>query len=189
MEQDLKTRFEAVAMPHLDTVYRVARTLTPDTSEAEDLVQETYVRAFRGFGGFELREYGAKPWLLRILHNVFYTLKNKQRRQPTLLDDVDFDHFEDELSDAQIEPVLADTVNWDHVDEELKAAVDQLQPEYRTTLLLWAVEGLSYKEIAEACDCALGTVMSRLYRARQLLGRRLHDYAHERKLNVDRFET
>ncbi|MCH8967047.1 MAG: sigma-70 family RNA polymerase sigma factor [Planctomycetes bacterium] len=186
-QQALKARFEAVALQHLDTVYRVARALVRDASEAEDLVQEAFVRAFKGFGGFELREYGAKPWLLRILHNVFYTHKNKQRREPTLLDDVDFDHFEDEFADAEVEPTLAETINWDRVDEELKAAVDELQPEYRTTLLLWSVEGLSYKEIADACDCALGTVMSRLYRARQLVGRKLRKYAEERRLDTGRF--
>ena len=188
MGESLKAEFEAVALPHLDAVYRMARALAGDAAEAEDLAQETFVRAFRAFDGFELREYGARPWLMRILHNAFYTFKGKQRRGPTLLDDVDFDHFEDELSDLEVESSATASINWDHVDEELKIAVNQLQPEYRAVLLLWAIEGLSYKEIAEVCDCALGTVMSRLYRARQLLGRKLRLYARERKLDTERFE-
>jgi RNA polymerase sigma-70 factor (ECF subfamily) len=182
-----RIRFEAIALPHLDAVYRTARVLGSDEAEADDLVQETFTRALRAFSGFELREYGARPWLLRILRNVFYTRKGKQRREPTLLDDVDFDHFADELSDADVEAADADSIDWDQFDEELKAAVAQLQPEYRAVLLLWAIEGLSYKEIADVCDCALGTVMSRLYRARQLLGRKLRDYARGRKIDTKRF--
>lgn len=185
----IRARFEALALPHLDAVYRMARTLGSDSSEADDLVQETFVRAYRAFGRFELREYGARPWLLRILYNVFYTSKGKQRREPSLLDDVDFDHFADELDEAGAIPDSVEAIDWDQFDEELKVAVGELQPEYRVVLLLWSIEGLSYKEIAGVCQCALGTVMSRLYRARQLLGRRLRDYARERNLNTDRFKS
>ncbi|MHC4696394.1 MAG: sigma-70 family RNA polymerase sigma factor [Planctomycetota bacterium] len=184
--RDQRASFEAIALPHLDAVYRMARTLCHDQVEAEDLAQETFSRAFRGFDAFELREYGARPWLLRILHNVFYTAKGKQRRDPTQLADIDFDCFEHEPSGGTGEPVSADTIDWDQVDEELKLEINRLQPEYRTVLLLWAIEELSYKEIADACDCPIGTVMSRLYRARQILGRRLHGYAREQKLNGQR---
>lgn len=175
-------------MPHLDAVYRMARVLASGEAEADDLVQETFVRAYRAFDRFELREYGPRPWLLRILYNVFCTAKGKQRREPTLLDDVDFDHFADELQHAPATPTTVEAIDWDQFDEELKNAVAQLQPEYRGVLLLWAIEGLSYKEIAEVCGCALGTVMSRLYRARQVLGRRLNDYAREHKLGSERFD-
>ncbi|MGB0716625.1 MAG: sigma-70 family RNA polymerase sigma factor [Phycisphaerae bacterium] len=188
MADDRRTQFEAIAMPHLDTVYRVARVLARNASDAEDLTQEAFARAFKAFDGFELREYGAKPWLLKILHNVFYSKSSRRRREPTLLDDVDFDHFEDEVSVSDGDSTI-DNFDWDRVDEELKAAIDELQPEYRTVLLLWAVEGLSYKDIAVACDCAIGTVMSRLYRARQILGRQLRDYASERKLSTKRFDS
>ncbi len=182
-----KERFEALALPHLDSVYRLARSLASGDAEADDLVQETFVRAFRAFGRFELREYGARPWLLRILHNVFYTWKGRQRREPTLLEDMDFDQFADGSNNAAATPESVEAINWDHFDDELKIAVAELQPEYRAVLLLWSIEGLSYKEIADVCHCALGTVMSRLYRARQLLGRRLRDYARVRKLNTERF--
>ena len=183
-----KARFEEIAIPHLDAVNRMARALTRNQAEAEDLVQEAFVRALRAFDRFELREYGARPWLLRILHNVFFTTRGGRRREPILLDDVDFDRFTDEQNGVNGDLVSADALNWDEFDEELKNAVDQLQPEYRTVLLLWSIEGLSYKEIAETCQCALGTVMSRLYRARQLLGRLLQDYAREHKLSTERFD-
>lgn len=187
-EVDVRARFEKLALPHLAAVYRMACVLTRDSVEAEDLAQETFIRAFRAFGRFELRDYGTRPWLLRILHNVFYTARGKRHKEPRLLDDIDFDHFADELDGAAADPGSAENINWECFDEELKSAVNQLRPEYRAVLLLWSIEGLSYKEIAEVCDCALGTVMSRLYRARQLLGRWLQEYARDRKLNTKRFD-
>ncbi|MCP4247418.1 MAG: sigma-70 family RNA polymerase sigma factor [bacterium] len=184
-------RLQEVALPHLDAVYRMARRLAGGAAEAEDLVQETFVRALKAIDRFELREHGAKPWLFKILHNAFYTQAGKSRRQPTLLDDVDFDHFAAELDEAQVEtsgPIGAAGFDWDNCDQELKQAVEQLQPEYRTVLLLWALEDMSYKQIAEICRCPVGTVMSRLYRARQLLGQHLKAYAADRNLNTERFE-
>lgn len=182
-----KRSFEEVALPHLDAVYQMARRLCRNEAEAEDLAQEAYLRAYKAFGRFDLRSYGAKPWLLKILHNVFYTHKGKQRRQPTLLDDVDFDSFAAELDSPT--PVVdgVSSIRWDEVDEELKEAVAALPEDYREVLLLWSIEEMAYKEIAEVCGCPVGTVMSRLYRARQLLGRKLVDYASEHNLSKDRF--
>jgi RNA polymerase sigma-70 factor (ECF subfamily) len=183
MDDRLKDRFEVIALPHLDAVYRMARVLASDIAEAEDLVQETFVRAFRAFGGFELRDYGAKPWLLRILHNTFYTLKSKQRRDPVLLGETGVEHLEADGRHGEAERSAATQVDWDHMDAELKLAVDRLRPEYRTALLLWAIEELSYKEIATVCDCALGTVMSRLHRARREVRRTLSPEAQNPNLN------
>lgn len=185
--EETKARFETHALPHLDAVYRMALTMAPNETEAEDLVQETFARAFAAFDRFELRKFGPKSWLLRILYNTFCTARGKRRRESTMLDDVDFDHFADEL-DREPPPATVDEINWDHFDEEVKHAVAELPPEYRTVLLLWAIERLTYREIAEVCECALGTVMSRLYRARQLLGRQLGEYARDRKLSTERFE-
>jgi len=194
-----KDRFEEIALPHLDSVYRLARSLTGAEAEADDLLQETFIRAYRAFSGFELREYGAKPWLFRILYNAFYTLKGRQRRQPALLGDVDLDQFAHGgggQTDAAPTGGAMDgerVVDWDHVldwervadweqfDEEIKSAVGQLQPEFRSVLWLVSVERLSYKEIAQVCDCALGTVMSRLYRARRLMAKQLGNYARTRR--------
>lgn len=180
--------FEEVALPHLDAVYRMARKLAGGEADAEDLVQETFTRAFKAFRRFELRQFGPKPWLFKILHNAFYTQAGKNRRQPTLLDDVDFDHFTDELDNAQFESGAGARINWDGVDQEIKQAIEGLQVEYREVLVLWALEDLSYKEIADVCGCPVGTVMSRLYRARQLLGQKLGDYARNHNVSMERFE-
>ncbi len=170
-------RFEEHVLPHLDSVFRMARRLARDDAEAEDLVQETCVRAFRAFPRFEMREYGVRPWLLKILHNAFYTHRSRAKRQPTLLDDVNFDQFVADRDHLVENPSGIENIPWDAIDQELKRAVDSLQPEYRAVLLLWSFEEMSYKEIAEICGCAVGTVMSRLYRARQILGEKLRDYA------------
>ncbi len=182
MQESLVKRFEEHALPHLDNVFRMARRLTRDQAEADDLVQETYVRAFRAFEKFELREHGVKPWLLKILHNTFYTFRGKANRQPVLLDEVSFDQFPSQSKSPEDPIPGLENIDWDAIDEELKHAVDSLQPEYREVLLLWAFEELSYKEIAEVCECAVGTVMSRLYRARQLLGAKLKDFADHQNL-------
>jgi len=181
----LKRRFEQIAVPQMDSVYRMARRLTRHDAEADDLIQETFLRAYRAFATFELREYGIKPWLLRILHNLYYTGLGRQRREPTLLADVDLHHAADELDAESTGGEI--TLDWDKYDQELKRAVLGLQPEYRVVLLLWAVEELSYKEIAQVCECPIGTVMSRLYRARQILGRQLAEFARGRNVSLERF--
>jgi len=181
-------RFEAIALPHLDAVYRLARALAGSDAGADDLVQETYVRAFQGFGGFELREYGARPWLFRILHNAFYTLKARDRRSPVSLEPADMERAVDpDFESSRSEPGLK-SLNWEHFDQEIKSAVDQLPADYRAALLLWSIEGYTYKEIAVICDCALGTVMSRLFRARRLMAKHLREYARERQWPTEKFE-
>lgn len=172
--------YEQVVLCHLDLVYRMAVKLTGDPHEAEDLVQETFLRAHRAFDRFELREYGAKPWLLRILHNVFYTRCGTTGKSPTLIDDLSLDDIAAELEQASVHSFAKGEVDWDQFDEELKAAVMTLAPEYRSVLLLWSLNDLSYKEIAKVLGCALGTVMSRLFRARQQLGEALGEYAARR---------
>ena len=184
-----QARFERVALPHLDAVYRMARRLTGKEADAEDLAQETFLKAFRAFDQFELRNYGAKPWLLKILHNSFCTRIGKQAREPTLMADSSFDDFLAELDEPSVSELAASNVNWDLFDQELKEAVAQLSADLREVLLLWSLEELSYKEIAEVCGCAVGTVMSRLYRARQQVGRRLAGYAQAHGIDSDRFET
>jgi RNA polymerase sigma-70 factor (ECF subfamily) len=173
-------QFSELVMPHLDVVYRIALRLAGSAQDADDLVQETFLRAFRSFDQFELREYGAKPWLLKILHNVYFTRRGQAGRAPTLLEDLSFDDIAAELEQKPLPTLPPGEMDWEHFDEELKSAVENLAPEYRSVLLLWALGDLSYREIAEILGCALGTVMSRLYRARQQLSSVLSDYAVER---------
>lgn len=173
-------QFNELALPHLDVVYRVAVKLSGKAAEADDLVQETFLRAYRSFGSFELREYGAKPWLLKILHNVFFTRRGQEQRGPSLLEDVGVDDVAAGEMVEPIGPLGIDEMNWEGFDEELKHAVEKLAPEYRSVITLWALGDLSYKEIADVLGVALGTVMSRLYRARKQLTETLKGYAERR---------
>jgi RNA polymerase sigma-70 factor (ECF subfamily) len=171
----------------MDAVYRMARRLAPDEAEAEDLVQETFLRAYRAFDDFELREYGAKPWLLKILYNVFCTHRGKQSRERVAVDGPGVEALATDSGGTTLGETGTGEVDWEQFDDEIKLAVEALQPEYRAVLLLWALEELSYKEIAEVCDIPIGTVMSRLYRGRQQVGRQLAEYARERNIKSARF--
>ncbi len=179
MDRDHKLRFEEVALPHLDSVHRFARSLAGNAAEADDLVQETFVRAFRAFGSFELRSHGAKPWLLRILHNAFLTHRQRRQRDPVQGQGVDATLLASTDGPAHFD---AAAVDWDGFDEEIKQAVAELPEEFRSVLMLLAIEGLSYREIADVCECPVGTVMSRLHRARRALTEKLKDYARARNL-------
>jgi len=182
----LAERFQQTVLCHADLVYRMALRLGGQPSEADDLTQETFLRAHRAFDRFDLRDHGAKAWLMKILHNVVLTRRARAGRQPTLLEDVNFDDFAAELEREPL-PRLADgQMQWDHFDDELKQAVEGLIPEYRDVLLLWALGDLSYKQVADIVDVPIGTVMSRLYRARQVLGRQLAEYAAHRGVSAGR---
>jgi RNA polymerase sigma-70 factor (ECF subfamily) len=175
-------QFEELVLCHFDLVYRLALKFTHNPHEAEDLVQETFLKAHRAFSGFELRAYGAKPWLLKILHNVYLTRRGQASRAPTLMDDLSLDDLAAELEPEPMPTFTLGGVNWENFDDELKAAVEALAPDYRAVLLLWALGDLSYREIADVLGCALGTVMSRLYRARHQLGVTLAGYAAEKNI-------
>jgi len=157
----------------LDTLYRVARRLTRDPSRAEDLVQETYMRALRAKENFDLKSHGIRPWLLRIMHNLHVSRSEREGRQPAAVDE---DQLESSTRSAHTLPPI-DPSSFDGMDEQLVRAIESLADEYQVVLMLWAVEELSYKEIAEAVGIPIGTVMSRLYRARQKLSEQLRSFA------------
>lgn len=165
----------------MDAVYRMAYHLARHPDEAADLVQETYLRALRGAKTFELRENGIRPWLFKILHNIFYTRIAQQRRQPNSTDQMQRDAVDESIPEEAPAWDLA-SLDWEYVDDRLKHAIEALPEHYREVLLLWAVEGLKYREIAEVLGVPLGTVMSRLYRARAILTQQLADLAQEQGL-------
>lgn len=168
--------FEALALPHLDMVYRVARRLSRHEQEAEDLVQETYLKAYKAFESFQVREYGIRPWLLKILNNTFLNRQARAKRAPRATDQQTLEETE---AGADVGPPDLD---FEHIDEEVKHALDRLPEEFRTVLLLWATTELSYQEIADTLGLPIGTVMSRLHRARQQLARSLGSFARENRL-------
>lgn len=177
MSQASKGTFEEVALPHLDLVYRVARRLTRNEHEAEDLVQETFFKAYRAFGRFEMREFGIKPWLLKILNNTFLNRQARQQRAPKSTDQQTLEETQASGSSA-----IVPKLDYENLDEEVTQALDQLSPEFRSVILLWATAELSYQEIADVLGVPIGTVMSRLHRARAQLTRVLEDYAKEQRI-------
>lgn len=169
-------------MEQLDAVYRMALQLARRTDEAADLVQETYLKALRAADRYQEQGGGIRPWLFKILHNVFYTRVGRSKRVTQLGDD--------ELGAESAEPAPGEPgpvwnlaeLDWEHVDERIKQAIEGLKPEYRSVLLLWGVEGLKYREISEVQDIPIGTVMSRLHRARSILAEELSGLAEEKRV-------
>src|SRR5262249_428804 len=148
--------FEALALLHLAIVYRIARRLTRSDHEAEDLVQETFLKAHKAFGRFEMREFGIRPWLLRILHNTFLNRQAHQKRGPRPAELQALEQSESGLAVEDL-PGLPE-LDYERVDGEVKNAIDGLATEYRSVLLLWATMEMSYQEIAEALGVPIGTV-------------------------------
>jgi RNA polymerase sigma-70 factor (ECF subfamily) len=165
-----REQFEALALEQLDTLFRIAKRMTRDSHRAEDLVQETFVRALRSADDFQLQEFGIRPWLIRIMHNLNVSKGQREKRQPASVED---EHLESAA--VTNDPLPAST--WEGMDQQLKRAFDALPSEYQTAMHLWAIEELSYKEISDALEIPLGTVMSRLHRGRQRLSEQLKDFA------------
>ncbi len=175
--------FEAEALRHLDALYRTALRMTRSEADAEDLVQETYIRAFRFREQFTLGT-NMKAWLFRILTNTFINTYRRKTAQPEVTDLEGVDEFslyrrmaDDRAASSSPDPE-AELLNSD-VDTEVTDALEALPEKFRTTVLL-DVEGFSYKEIAEMLGIPIGTVMSRLHRGRKFLQKRLYDLARER---------
>lgn len=166
--------FERLALAELDPLYRMARRLTRDSSGADDLVQETYARALRSRDNFSLQQFGIKPWLLRIMYNLHLNRADRARREPQAVED---DALEAGASTDGSAELPIDPSSFQAMDEQLVHALDDLPEDYRAIILLWAVEELSYKEIATALEIPIGTVMSRLHRARHRLAEQLREYA------------
>jgi RNA polymerase sigma-70 factor (ECF subfamily) len=175
--------FEAEALRHLDALYRTALRMTRSEADAEDLVQETFIRAFRFRDQFTLGT-NMKAWLFRILTNTFINTYRRKSAQPEVTDLEGVDEFslyrrmaDDRAASSSPDPEaeLLKSV----VDTEVTDALEELPEKFRTTVLL-DVEGFSYKEIAEMLGIPIGTVMSRLHRGRKFLQKRLYDLARER---------
>jgi RNA polymerase sigma-70 factor (ECF subfamily) len=183
-DAELRERFERDVLPLLPSLYSAAMRLTRNASDAEDLVQETYLRAFRGFGGFT-EGTNLKAWLYRILTNSYINTYRKKQREPQTVegpDDVDEWYLYDRLGGRSVEE-SAETEVLDQIpDQGVKQALESLPERFRLPVLLADVEGFSYKEIAEIMDTPIGTVMSRLHRGRKALEKALWETAKERGL-------
>jgi RNA polymerase sigma-70 factor (ECF subfamily) len=183
-DPELKERFERDVLPLLPSLYSAAMRMTRNPSDAEDLVQETYLRAYRGFAGFQ-EGTNLRAWLYRILTNSFINTYRKKQREPQTVegpDDVDEWYLYDRLGGRSVEE-SAETEVLDQIpDQDVKDALESLPERFRLPVLLADVEGFSYKEIAEIMETPIGTVMSRLHRGRKALEKALWETAKERGL-------
>jgi RNA polymerase sigma-70 factor (ECF subfamily) len=173
--------FAEQAMPFMDSLYAAAMRMTRNRADAEDLVQETFLKAYRGFGGYQ-DGTNLKAWLYRILTNTYINTYRAKKRRP---DESDIEDVEDlylyrKLSSGDLASLgrSAEDELFDlFTDDEVKAAIEALPEQFRMAVLLADVEGFSYKEIADILDIPIGTVMSRLHRGRKGLQKRLWEYA------------
>jgi RNA polymerase sigma-70 factor (ECF subfamily) len=165
-EQDKPERFEQSIMPQMNAAYNLARWLAGNDTDAQDVVQEAFLRAFKFFGGF--RGGDSRSWLLRIVRNSFYDwLRHRGHPEATT-------PFDEDIHGPASDSAAPDAALLEKADKELvHQAIDALPLEYREVLVLRELEALSYKEIAEVTDLPIGTVMSRLGRARAQLRQQL----------------
>ena len=176
----LRREFEEVALPHVDALYGTALRMTRNDRDAEDLVQDTLLRAYRFFHKFE-QGTNCKAWLFKILTNTFINRYNAGKRDRELVETMKLD--EEAMQDivaAEVsvqardpEGALASRL----LSDDVIRALEALPADFRLAVLLCDVEEFSYKEIADIMECPVGTVMSRLFRGRKLLQKALHDYA------------
>ncbi|HEV3307145.1 MAG TPA: sigma-70 family RNA polymerase sigma factor [Candidatus Sulfotelmatobacter sp.] len=168
--------FEELATPLFDQLYNFAHWLTQNREEAEDLVQETYVKALKGFSSFQLGT-NFRAWIYRILRNTFLT--SRKGLKVTMTVPLYFDEDED-IPEATIERDTPETILFARSSQEsLQKAIDELPVHFREILLLCEVEEMSYQEISETLSVPIGTVMSRLSRARQTLRNQLQPHSQQ----------
>jgi RNA polymerase sigma-70 factor (ECF subfamily) len=177
---DQQIVFEQEAMQHLDALYRTALRMTRNQQDAEDLVQETYLRAYRFFDKFQPGT-NLRAWLFKILTNTYINRYRKQATEPrvdSLDDSEEFALYHHLDTEAASRGGSVEAQALDHfAEEDIKAAIEKLPPPFRMAVVLADVEGFSYNDIAEITGVKKGTVMSRLFRGRRLLQRALIDQA------------
>ncbi len=183
--------FTEQAMPFMSSLYSAALRMTRNPADAEDLVQEAYLRAYRGFGGFT-EGTNLKAWLYRILTNTYINSYRAKQRRPveSELEDVEDLYLYHRVRDANATGLgqsAEDDLVHSIADTEVVEALESLPEAFRIPVLLADVEGFAYKEIAEIMDIPIGTVMSRLHRGRKALQKRLYEYAVDRGLVGERF--
>ena len=178
-----RATFEEQAMPFMPALYAAAMRMTRNAADAEDLVQETYLRAYRGFEGFR-DGTNLKAWLYRILTNTFINTYRAKKRRPVESGIEEADDWAIYQRVGGLEAVSANLTPEKEVldalpDEDVKAALESIPEQFRIAVILCDIEEFSYKEIAEILDVPIGTVMSRIHRGRKLLQKRLWDHAAE----------
>jgi RNA polymerase sigma-70 factor (ECF subfamily) len=176
-DKELLAEFNREAVPHRANLFNFALKLTGDSDDAEDLVQETYLRAFRFFDKFQ-EGTNCKAWLFRILKNLFINRYKQIQNSPEKIDYEDVEYFyENAKPSSANDSYLTRELFENLLNDDITAAINELSVEFRTVIILSDIEDMTYEEIAEFIDCPIGTVRSRLHRARKMLYAKLHPYA------------
>ena len=181
MDQSKGWDFEAAAMPFVDSLYNTAFRMTRNPEDAEDLVQESYLKAYKYYDKFQ-EGTNFKAWLFKILKNTFINNYRRRQQRPPQSDFAEIEEsFETQVSDEVKRRIKSpeEELLEDVLDEDVQRALDDLPTDYRMAVVLADLEGFSYKEIAEILELPVGTVMSRLYRGRKLLEESMLSYARE----------
>jgi RNA polymerase sigma-70 factor (ECF subfamily) len=184
-----KEQFTSDAMQYAPQLFSTALRMTRNRSDAEDLVQETYIKGWRSFHTFE-KGTNLRAWLFRIMTNTYINKYNAQKRKST---EVELDDIEElflykrlgSIDQSQLSSSAEDQMLNLFTDDEVKNALESLPEDFRVPVLLSDVDGFAYKEIAEMLEIPIGTVMSRLHRGRKAMQKMLYEYARERGLIVE----
>jgi RNA polymerase sigma-70 factor (ECF subfamily) len=176
----LHEEFEREAVPHMDILYNYAVRMTGNPDDARDLVQETFLKAYRFWDKFE-QGTNIRAWLFRIMKNTYINIYRKAVKEPDTVDFDEVENFYNIIRDDTTDPNdLQEKLIGQLLDDDVAKALESLPEEFRTVVILSDIEGLSYEEIAEFVECPVGTVRSRLHRGRKLLYAKLFDYAKKR---------
>ncbi len=172
--------FEKEAIPHMTAAFNFALRLTGDEDDAHDLVQETYLKAFRFFDKFE-KGTNCKAWLFRILKNSFINDYRKSVKEPNKVDYEDVQNFYENIQPGEVEGKHYELDAFNNLlDDEVTNVMAKLPEDFRTVIILSDIEGFTYEEISDFVDIPVGTVRSRLHRARKMLYSLLYDYAKDK---------
>lgn len=187
-DEELKQKkidFDLEAMPHMNLLHNYAYKMTFNQLDADDLLQETFLRAFRFFHKFE-KGTNCKAWLFRIMKNLFINRYRKNQKEPGKVDYGEIENFFDTIRSEKMESSdLQQKVFSNLLDDDVTKALNSLQDDFKTVVILCDLEGLSYEEIADFVQCPIGTVRSRLHRGRKMLQEKLYGYAKVRGYDVE----
>lgn len=176
-EAEKQETFEKEFLPHIHAMYNFGYRLTLDRDDAKDLVQDTYFKSYRFIESFQ-RGTNAKAWLFRILKNSFINDYRKKTKEPSKVDYQEVEqYYNSDDVNRQITPDLRVDSLKDMIGDEISNALNALDVDFRTVIILCDLEGFKYEEMAKILDIPIGTVRSRLHRARQLLKEKLSEYA------------
>ena len=180
-----QTEFEAEVLPHKQILFNFALRTTGDADDAKDLLQETFMKAFRFWDKFE-KGTNIRAWLFRIMKNSYINRYRKESREPGMVDYDDVENFYDSIREGSTNSNdLQKQMYSNMLSDEVTSALQSLPEDFRTVVILCDIEQLTYEEISDFLNCPIGTVRSRLHRGRKMLQEKLHDYAEQRGIIAD----